>query len=911
MPDPSTLDPRIPAPASVLGHPVGDAAARYSDMERYLHTLADASPLVTLTPYASSHEGRALYYLTITSEANHARLADIKADNAKLADPRRLDGAAEADRIIDKLPAIAWLAYAIHGDELSGTDAALLLAYQLAAGTDERSRRIRDELIVLIDPLQNPDGRERYLEQLEHLTGRVPNSDYQAMQHRGLWSAGRGNHYLFDLNRDWLMQVHPETRGRAEQILTWNPHLLVDAHEMGPLDTYLFDPPREPLNIDLSDRNLEWRRTFSADQARAFDRHGWSYYTREWYEEWYPGYTNGWANLLGAVGILYEQAGVNAAAIRQEAGWTLTYRDAVHRQLVSSLANLGSLLQHRGEVVSDFYKDRIWAVGPDDAAERVFLLPPPPDRSRLERFVDLLGRHGIESGVAKGPVEAQNLVDVWGGRSASMPFPAGTLVVSTSQPHRRLLRAVLGFDPPMTKEFLTEERKHLERIRETRIYDITAWNLAMAYGLEAYWGEQITDVALLPSEPAPPHRQALPIDRPAYGYLIDGRDSDIYRAVVRLLDGDCKVRVALKPFRFGGRAFPSGSALLRLYENPDDLSRRLSDIASDLAVEITLAETALSEEGPDLGGQTFRLLQPPRVAIASQWPVSTTSFGATWHLLDVRGELRASPINVQSLGLIDLRRYNVLVLPSAYRAKALAGALDERVREKLKAWVEAGGTLIALGDSAAFLAEECAGLTDVRLRRHVLDQLDVYTDQVARERSARTVAVEPAELWKRSVPEPGDPERAAPTPQPSVEPGKKEPDVEKLKRDDEWARRFSPVGCFVAAVLDSEHWLAFGLSDRLPVFVAGEYAFMSKSPVHTPVRLESADRLRLSGLLWHEARHRLADSAYATVERKGDGQVILFASDPFARGYLEGTGRLYLNALVYGPGLGTSPQVPW
>lgn len=911
LPHPDAIDPNIPTPESVLGHEIGDGAARYEAMERYLHALADASPLATLAPYAQSHEGRALYVLTITSERNHARLAEIRDANGKLADPRRLDSPAEADRIIGELPGIAWMAYSIHGDELSGTDAALLLAYQLVAGTDELTRRMRDELVVLIDPTQNPDGRERYLQQLQHLTGKVANTDYQAMQHDGLWSAGRGNHYLFDLNRDWLMMVHPETRGRAEQFLAWNPHLLVDAHEMGALDTYLFDPPREPLNDNLSDRNLEWRKRFSAEQAKAFDQHGWSYYTRDWYEEWYPGYTNAWASLLGAIGILYEQAGVNAAAVRQASGWMLTYRGAVHRQFVSSLANLQSLLEHRAAILRDYYDDRRGAVNGLEGGKSVFLVPPSQDRSRISRFIDVLRRQGIEAGIAEGSFEAQRLIDSWGNATDSLTLPAGTLVVSANQPHRRLLRAILDFDPRMTAEFVTEERKELENQRASRLYDVTAWNLNMAYGLEAYWADHVPNVALTSAGATPINQHAVPPEEPAYGYLIDGASSDAYCAIVRLLDQECKIRIAEKSFRIAGKSYPAGSALLRLYENPAELPNIINVAAADLNVDILPVGTALSEDGPDLGSGSFDLLQPPRVAIASQWPISTTSFGATWHLLDARVGLRASPINVQSLGYVDLRRYNVLVLPDTWRAESLRGVLDEKVIERLKAWVDAGGTLIALGGSAAFLAGQENGLTSVQLRRNALDEVEVYAEEIQRERAARNVVVDAEALWGHGTVT--TKEGNAPAVTEEEKKGKPEgaKELAGLKREDEWTRRFSPVGCFVAAVLDTEHWLAYGRAAKLPVFVAGDKVFLSKGPVRTPARLESIDKLRLSGLLWPEARGRLADTAYATVERKGRGQVILFAADPFFRGYLEGTGRLYLNALILGPGLGTSQPVPW
>jgi hypothetical protein len=900
---------------SVIGHPVAEQAVRYPALIRYLRALADASPLVTLTPYAVSHEGRDLYYLTIASRANHARLEAVKADNAKLADPRTLSSPEDAERIVSELPAIAWMAYAIHGDELSSTDAAMQLAYQLVAGTDPATTRLRDELVIHIDPLMNPDGRERYLSQLQQLTGKVASRDYQAMQHRGLWSAGRGNHYLFDLNRDWLMQVHPETRGRAAAILEWNPHLLVDSHEMGALDTYLFDPPREPFNVQLSEKNLTWRRRFSTDQARAFDRHGWSYYTREWYEEWYPGYTNAWANLQGAVGLLYEQAAADGASVKQATGEVLTYHQAVHHHLVSSLANLETLRANRDEILRDYLADRQWAVSDAEPHTGKFLLPPPReghDGSTFNRLLDVLHRHGIEVVVAAAELKAREVHDVWGGRVDERAFPPGTLVVRSAQPHRRLLHAVLGFDPHTSDAFLAQERKELENRRSTRIYDVTAWNLPMAYGLEAYWAEQVADSSAGPAADRPsPDLPALD-DRPYYGYLIHGADADVYRGLARLLGRDCKARVAIKPFKIAERNYKPGTVLLRRHENAPELPRILVEVLGDLSLEVQPVETALSQEGPDLGGGRFRLLQPPRVAIASQWPLSSTSFGAIWYLLDARTELRTSPVNIQSLGRLDLRKYNVLVLPNSRGGQALAAVLDKQTLAKVKAWVQAGGTLVATGGTAAFVADKGRGLSAVRRKRDVLDQLAVYEEALQRERDARHIEVDPAEVWGAQPPVAEDDEsEPSDKGEETKESGRDKADVEALKRADEWLRLFSPRGAMVATSLDPEHWLCFGLDDRLPVLLGGSFAYMSRHPVATPVRLMDQEHLRLSGLLWPEARRRWENTAYATVETLGRGQIILFATDPFFRGYYEGTGRLLLNAVLLGPGVGTSAPVPW
>ena len=332
----SEFSAATPHPETVLHHKIGEKAVRYDPMVRYLEALAQSSKRVRLARYGESHKGRQLYYLTITSTENHKQLAEIKANNAKLSDPRTLSKPEDAERILETMPAVAWLGYSIHGDELSSTDAALYVAYHLAAGEDKATQTLLKNLVIHIVPLINPDGRERYLHQLEQLTGVVSSPDTQSMQHQGLWSKGRGNHYLFDLNRNWLVQTHPEVRSLASLILSWNPHLLVDSHEMGPYDTYLLDPPREPLNPYLSQKILSWRARFGADHAAAFDQYGWSYYGKDWYSEWSPIYTNSWANLLGAIGLLYEQAGTDAASVKQPTGVETTYRDSVHHHIVSS-----------------------------------------------------------------------------------------------------------------------------------------------------------------------------------------------------------------------------------------------------------------------------------------------------------------------------------------------------------------------------------------------------------------------------------------------------------------------------------------------------------------------------------------------------------------------------------------------
>lgn len=892
------FDPAIPSPEPTIGHAIGAKAVRYHALDQYLKTLVEASDRITRTVYGQSHEDRPLYYLTITSPANHAKLDRIREDNEKLSDPRKFSNSAEAERLIKMLPAVAWLNYSIHGDELSSTDAAMYVAYHLTASKDQTTRQLLDNVVIHLNPLVNPDGRERYLSHLEQLTGVVSSPDLQSMQHQALWSRGRGNHYLFDLNRDWLVHIHPEVRDLAKVILSWNPHLLIDSHEQGAYETYLFDPPREPINTHLAPKVLDWRRRFGADQAKAFNQYGWSYYTKDWYSEWSPIYTNSWASIQGAIGLLYEQARVNASSVKHPTGLEVSYRKTVHHQIVSTLANLETLRVNREQILSDYLEDRRWAINEADPNAGIFLLPPCEDTARWERLTELMIAQGIEVGFARESFEAENTTDLWGNKLPNRSFPKDTLIARSAQPRRRMLLALCEFDPHLKDSFLLKERKELENRRGTLLYDVSTWNLPMAFGLEAYWTDDAPDVQIESEFP-----KSTPVklsEKSRYAYLMDFENSSTYPALVRLFEKDCHPRIATKPFTMDGREYKRGTILLRGYENPDNLPEVLQQIASDFTIDIHAVDSALAEDGPDLGSGKFDLLAPPRVAIASQWPVRSTSFGSMWYLLDHELRLRISPVNIQSMSYIDLRKYNVLILPDS---SSIGRVLDKNTVEKIKRWTQAGGTLIAVGGSAVFATDKDRGLSSVRLRRDVLDKLEEYQEAVEREKNARDIKIDPNLIWGVKPPTPEDANKPSES--------KSKLNIEKLKRTDAWQRIFSPEGSFVTGIVNTEHWLAFGLGEKLPVMFWGSRAFMSKYPVRTVVRLADEDHVRLSGLLWPEARHRLADSAYATVESVGRGQVVLFATDPTYRMWLTGKQRLFLNAVLLGPGMGASQPIPW
>jgi hypothetical protein len=888
--------PGIKSPDAFLGYPLGSRPARYGEVVSYFTYMAGASPRVRLAEMGKTYEGRTQYYAVVTAEENHARMESIKQALSRIATG---DRDAFSGSTADNTPLVVWVAYGVHGDELSSVDAAMQVLFQYAAGSDTATARALRNLVICIEPMQNPDGRERFLGQMEQWRGPIPNPDAQSIQHTGTWPYGRGNHYLFDLNRDWFFLTQIESRNRVAAVRAWQPQVVIDSHEMGAYDTYLFSPPREPVNPHVAASTIKWWKVFSGDQAKAFDRHGWSYYTREWLDEWYPGYGSSWVLYLDGVGILYEQAGVDGSLVKRPDGTTLTYREAVHHHIVSSVANLTTASANRGEILSDFAAARRNGVTVPKNGPRLFLFPPGQQGVRRDRFAANLLHQGIDVRVAEESFRAGDVRDYFGSKPASRQFPAGTLVVSVGQPAGRLALALLEADPRMPNAVLQEERKALEKERGSRQYDVSAWSLPLVSGIEAYWSSE--------SGPVPAKRYVVPaqtagvVTNPgaAYGFLIEYSDDRSVDMLVRLLERNVLVRSARKPFTVEGRSYGRGALLVRRTENTPSIADTLQQLASQTGVAVVGVNTALSSDGPDLGGNDMVLLQQPRIAVMAGPETGTTSFGALWHLLDERLRTRIA-ILYPYAQYADIDKYNVLVLPSS-DAGSYSRAIGKAGFARLASWVERGGTLIGIGGGAAFLADSVTGLSMVRLREQVLRDLDRYAAAVAREATAGKPAIDSLAIWEgKAVP-------------PDTARGSKPAtgDERALAEQDERARMLMPRGAMLRVGLDEEDWLTFGAGSSVPAHMFTPHAFLAKYPVKVPGRFASAEDLRVSGLLWPEARVRWAETAYATRESRGGGQIILFADDPVFRGMYAGTTKLLLNALFLGPGWGTARKAEW
>ena len=904
----------ISNPEVFLGFKAGQRVADPAQISAAIAAWQGQSDRLKVIEYARTHEGRPLFAVFISSPKNLARLDDIEAQITRLSDARNLDDG-EASTIIKSLPAVAWMAYSIHGNETSGADAALASIYHLIASTDTEVTSMLDNMIVVIDPMMNPDGRARFAKSLEQYRGTAPNVDDQSLLHTGDWPFGRTNHYFFDLNRDFYLLTQPETQGRVALINTWRPQLIIDGHEMGAQSTFLMGPPRQPLNANIDKDLQKWARVFSEEQGAAFDDRSWRYFTGEWFENWYPGYSN-YAEYRGSMHILYEQSRMAEDGVRRPEGTVQTYMESVHHQFVSTMANLESLATHSQAMYRDYWDGRKYNVSSKgEFGNRSYVFLANENHGRMNALVERLEAQGIELYTNDQPITVAAATTQLGEKAKNVEIPAGSLIVPNRQPDAPLVAAILEFDADVKKSVLVEERQRTLRDGSSLMYDTTAWNFSMMYGLPSITVPQHLTKGL---SPWTSHRGTQSIDETALAWAVSGEDDRSVAFAARLMEQGVNVRIIDKATVLSDEALPRGTVVVTAMDNPkrDDVVARVSAEAKTLDVDLVSVGSGYGAgDLPDWGGAHFRLLSRPQIAILSQQGFSSYDVGSSWWAIDTHLGIRHSQIDTAYLSRADLRRYNTIVMPNGYRPMSSAET------SALKDWVKQGGTLIAHDNSAAQLARD-NGIGQVRSIGDALDDAQDYDIALQRERLSTSDELDTAAVGAHRVSSAVD----YPWDQ-----GAKALSGDELKRREAWQKRFMPSGAMVAGKVDTLHWMSFGTPETLPLLYENQPVLMTKDRQEAVVRVGvlqedsdageaqtvnwstvpagSALTVRMSGLIWPEAAARIANSAYVTRERVGKGQVILFSGQPNFRGSTRGVGRIWLNALVYGAGLGTSPNV--
>lgn len=688
-----SYDADVPAPDVVLGHRIGERHTRPEEVVEYFRRIAAESPRVSLEEHGRTHEGRRLVHAVVTSPANHARLEEIRRANLRLSEAPGTVSDAE----LSAMPTVAYMNYSIHGNEASGTEASLLLLYHLAAGQGLPVESVLDRVVVIINPMLNPDGRDRFVDWVNAHRGDVAVADPQHREHNEPWPGGRTNHYWFDLNRDWLPLVHPESQGRVDIYHRWRPQLLTDYHEMGSEATYFFmpgvpsrtNPFTPPLNQELT-------ATIAGYHARTLDQIGSLYYTAEGYDDFYYGKGSTFPDVQGTVGILFEQASSRALERETQSG-VLTYGFTVRNQFLASLSSLQAAVDLREELLR--YQRDFYARSDDWAREhpvKAYVVSLDEDRTRAQELASLLQSHRVRVHDLARDIEADG-----------QRFRAGAAyVVPVDQPQARFIAAVM-------------EPAH--EFQDSLFYDVSTWTLPLAYGVRH---------ALLRRGPGSALGAELPPVTPDGGALLGGTASYAYllpwdryyapRALYRLQEAGVLPRLMMSPFSAtvaGQRIdLDRGTVVIPVVQGgvtADSIHALVREAVERDHVRIYATGTGLTPSGYDLGSRSGAVLERPRIALLTGPGASSYAAGETWHLMAERFDLPVTLLDVEAVGGADLGRYNTLVLAGgSYRA------LDA---DKIRSWVRAGGRLVALADAAEWL--DRAELLDLEPREADLEGL--------------------------------------------------------------------------------------------------------------------------------------------------------------------------------------------
>ena len=614
----------------------------------------------------------------------------------------------------------------------------------------------------------------------------------------------------------------------------------------------------------------------------------------------------------------------------------LTYRESTHHHVVGSMTNLETLRQHAKELLGDFLAERRAAISREGPfARRTFAILPTPNRMRWNRFLELMLLQGFTVHQSQQQVTIPAARNTLGEEVKGVSLPVGTLLIPNRQPLGHLVAVMLDFDTQLNDESLRQEREEILKHGGSKIYDTTAWCLCMLYGLDALEipSDLPTEAPLVQEVPATV-TEALPLNG-SVAVILDGASDASVAVAARCLEQGVRIRVARQAFGFEGQSWPRGSLVVTQLDNRATwpaAGQTMDHIASEFGLQSVAVQTGLGAgDLPDLGGASFTLLERPRIAMFGRGGTNPYDYGSMWHLLD--HDLGIPHTRIDEESPVDLRPYNVVVLPDRFR-----GSIMARLRRPLEAWIRQGGTLIATGASAADLARQDPRLSKVRVLDDVLGDLDQYNLALQKERMAQDVQLPVgSRLWSHEVVVDDEYPWDVASPDAAVS-------VEELQRRDAWNRQFMPQGAIVAARVDPESWLTAGEESPLPVLIGRQSVLMAAGGVDTVVRLgvwspatsagDAASRgdtpgkpprfrrigwsqvptgmdlqLRMAGLLWPEASRRLANGAYLTRESLGRGQIILFAVPPSFRGSTWATTRLLMNAMIYGPACGTSLEI--
>jgi hypothetical protein len=870
----------VPRPDSLLGYAIGYWHTQYAWQERVLMGIADAArDRVRVEEIGRTPEKRVMRAYIVSSPQNITRLDAIRADLDRIADPRGASQS-ELDAIVARTPAVLMFSGSVHGDEVPGFEASMHLLYQLAASDEPATLAMLQNTVVVINPSSNPDGHERFAVWYNSVAVGSPEPNSMEQQRQQPWSiSGRFNHYRFDMNRDVFAQTQREVQAIVRTIHRWHPMVHTDMH--GYTTSMFFAPPASPVNANLPASTTRWLEAIGQGNAAAFDRYGWMYYVRDVFDLFYPGYYDTWPALTGASGMTYETDGGPAFLKRRDDGTLLSLRDGVSKHYVAALAAIQTIASRSRERVADYLAFRRDAIdaGRTGTMKRVVFLDG-NDPGRAAELAAMLLRNGVEVRRADAAFTSARAHSYARDTVTSKRFERGAYVVDLAQPLGRMAKTLLELEPALDTTFakaqLNKFKRNLERGSDApregyEFYDVTAWSLPIAFGVEAYWTEDAGSVGgemlRLPAA-SPATGEALPVaisggvirgQNATSAYLFRNDRQSASRLAAALLNEDFRLAVSNDPLDVAGESWPRGSFVARVTRNLPTLHARIDALAREAGVEVVGVNTAFPAQGQfSTGSEGVNSLQAPKIAVVTGEGIELGAYGALWWTLDQRYRVPFTPITLDALAAGDISRYNVIIIPpgssAAINAKLGRGA-------GLKSWVQSGGTLIAMGGAAGWAARDSVAFTTAR-------------------------AVQPEEK-KDDKPTPAA-VVASDTIMGVKSPGAVTDRVEDLP------------GSFFDVVLDRTHWLTYGMEgSRMTALVSGALFLRPSKQGSNVAVFAPTGKLHRAGFIWPDNSERLLRGTSLVVQEPlGQGQVVLFANNPMFRAWWRSMDKMVMNAIL-------------
>lgn len=699
LPDSGNYNPNIPTPSSVIGHDVGQWHITHDKLVQYMYALDQASERISITPRGTTFEGRPLILLTITSSENHNKLEDIKKNHIDATNG--IETANVAQR-----PIVVYQGFSIHGNEASGSNAALLLAYHLAASNTFETKQLLNESIILFDPSLNPDGLQRFAYWANTNKSEILNPDPNDREYDEVWPGGRTNHYWFDMNRDWLPVQLPESRARIATFHEWLPNILTDHHEMGKNSTFFFQPGVASRTHPLTPKlNQSLTASIAKYHADAFNKIGSLYYSEEDFDDFYYGKGSTFPDLNGGVGILFEQAS-SRGHIQETSNGLLRFPFTIKNQLTAGLSTLEAALALKTELLtyqSDFFKSS--RTESKQLSDKGLVFGDHKDAVKTKALAEILQRQNIEIHNIKNNFKHKGH-NYKKGYSYYVPY---------NQKNYKLIQGMF------------EKRT---KFKDSIFYDVSAWTLPLAFNVE--YDEQVSDKHAgnkISGEISPVNT---PVTQSNYAYLMEWHEYLTPKAIYTLLSKNIRVKVGLKPFSLNGQDYDYGTILIPVAQQSLDKStlfKLIQEISADCQVTINAADTGLTK-GIDLGSNKFKSLTLPKVGLIVGNGITPYDAGEIWHLFDQRYEIPITKLEQSNLLRVNLDRYNTIVLPNT-------NGLSSGIAKKLKQWTEKGGHLIAYRNAIKWLNMHKIIEVEFKLTEHKAK--DVAFDQKSNHRGSQVI----------------------------------------------------------------------------------------------------------------------------------------------------------------------------